>query len=601
MPTAEFSTIKLELRPNAVEATRLEQAFRAAGSLERAVTREGLRRLRLLRESKGWRAACKLPTGNDAEVSARNTALNALRKKAGLTETSFKDYAQQVRRDSVWMCDHLDSQCAAVHGAAVWARFENHLFSGARLPRTPRAVTSSLRGRSRDRGTDTTPAKWQSITLRGSYDAGRFQRDGHVRPRSWETFTGGLAMVWNPRQGRGRELVVPVETAWPKTSGRMSSTAARVRYYLEDVDAWRRCTIVRVRRRNRVRYELHLLVEKTPYRGDRYSHAPQATVGIDTGVSSVAAVGVVGDHVTAALNVKLSKGERAHAAAEQKELRRLQRRADRSLRAANPHAFGSDRKGRVGRGSYVPGERLERSKSYWRVRSQIRELHRKAAETRTRRVDAIAAAIVTQIGVDVVVEDTDKRTWQRRWGKSLALFTPAALETVIEREAVLAGGSFTKVPCKLSLTRTCHCGAVRPKSLSERTHTCEACGSMPVDRDVHAAYLAAHVVDTGDDTYTLDVTSANRAWSGAEQLLSAASKSPIPAQGCWDRSTTRTELTCVGAVERWSQTNVETPDPAEVVYPEHVVHPTAGGGVPDGSRDVNDLRAPASTGSTGRT
>jgi hypothetical protein len=140
-------------------------------------------------------------------------------------------------------------------------------------------------------------------------------------------------------------------------------------------------------------------------------------------------------------------------------------------------------------------------------------------------------AVLQHCGTNIVTEDVAVKAWQRTWGGSISYFAPSEMISALERETRLAGGSFTKVPCRLGLTQTCHCGAVKKKSLAERWHRCEACGSgfktAPVDRDLHSAYLAAFVtVRTSPIASTLDTDRALAAWSGVEAPLVAVSGDP---------------------------------------------------------------------------
>ena len=64
-----------------------------------------------------------------------------------------------------------------------------------------------------------------------------------------------------------------------------------------------------------------------------------------------------------------------------------------------------------------------------------------------------------------------------------------------------------------------------PKALSDRTHTCERCGTLPVDRDVHAAYLATCVTIV-DGHPVLDTGHAHAVRPGVELPLSAVSGTP---------------------------------------------------------------------------
>jgi hypothetical protein len=159
----------------------------------------------------------------------------------------------------------------------------------------------------------------------------------------------------------------------------------------------------------------------------------------------------------------------------------------------------------------------------------LRDERRCESETRTITTNQTAIAVVQRCGTNIVTEDVQVKVWQRTWGKSIGYFAPSALMAAIEREALFAGGSLTTVPCSLGLTQTCHCGAVKKKTLSERWHRCEVCGAgydtPAVDRDVHSGYLAAFVTSS-QSAVTLNTDQANAAWSGAEASLVAVSGDP---------------------------------------------------------------------------
>jgi hypothetical protein len=294
----------------------------------------------------------------------------------------------------------------------------------------------------------------------------------------------------------------------------------------------------------------------------RYDFIPEAVVGVDLGTSTLAALGVAG---SGALLVRPSGAEKAHDKERKAHLRRAQRAQERSRRANNPEAYGPDKHGRPGRGSLKRGVRLALSNTYRSRRRTIADEARKRTEAKTNSANRLARRIVSQCGANIITEDVSLRAWQKTWGRSLLRFAPGDFLSRLEREAIIAGGSVTKVPCSLGLTQTCHCGAVAKKALSQRTHRCVSCGSgygpngtplAGVDRDVHSAYLAAFVrtvsagtapprtvsagtvpvttaprgaTHDGDRTIKiLDVSQAQTAWAGAEALLAATSTNPVP-------------------------------------------------------------------------
>ncbi|HUZ42103.1 MAG TPA: hypothetical protein VMU68_12040 [Acidimicrobiales bacterium] len=137
---------------------------------------------------------------------------------------------------------------------------------------------------------------------------------------------------------------------------------AREGWYLDDPNC--RCQVMIVRReiRHHFTYEAHLICAKDSYReASRYANVPDAVVGVDLGVSSLAAVGIGRDGVlTDALLVRASSKELEQRQLVARKRRRTQRALERSRRATNADAYGPDRHGRRGRGSRRHRVRLPR-------------------------------------------------------------------------------------------------------------------------------------------------------------------------------------------------------------------------------------------------
>ena len=520
---ASYSVCTLRLVPSSAQARRLDQALFAAGNLKRALVRHGLARLSDLRESSQWKEACALPTGlNSAGVvtdpavrTIRNQALNETRQAYGLTNNAFIAKALELRRRSIWIGEHVPSSSANVLASEVWESFARHLFDRAGKPRAHSPWTcDTLPGRNRDEGRDEPSDE----------EVARYAEQGKTPPKArgpkWVGLSlresdVGLTMRLSPCQDRARRLDVSV----------VISDTEREAYYLSQPDRWHSVRLVRRRVRGHYLYEAHLLTTLAPWRAPSlYRDAPATTVGIDLGVSTLAAVALHGDRVTGALLVKPTAEEKARAAAARAKLRRQQRAQERSRRATNPTAYGPDKQGRPGRGSLLPGHRLSTSRAHRERRNRIRDDYRRRAEERERQRNVLARRVVTELGTRGITEDVSSAQWKARWGTAVGSFAPGALLTKIDYEMRVAGGAgLTKVPTSLALTATCHCGARSTKSLAERTHVCATCNSTPVDRDLHAALLAGCVSTTG--TISLDAVRARAVWdNGAEGPLRAASR-----------------------------------------------------------------------------
>lgn len=534
--SGDFSVLRLRLVTDENTARRLDTALGAAGRLQRALTRWGLTNLDQMRHTIRWHIACAMPTGLSAsgEVTdptarkARNAAFNDLRHEFHLTEYDFKKKVLELRRNSVWTVGHVPSQSALVHGASVWEAFAAHLFSGAGRPKIPRPWENRvLEGASRDEGRATaTPAERERAEARAK-NAPR-AREGSWSGLSLRTDEGRVSVHLHPSRDKQRHVEIPTVTS--------SALSAREAWYLGDPDSWRRVKIVRREVRHHHIYEVHLLCAKPAYRDPaRYADAPDAVVGVDLGVSTIAAVGIgVDDIVTDVLLIRPSMAELAQRQRRSQHLRRAQRAMERSRRATNPEAYGPDRHGRKGRGSRLASTRLVASKAYKKQRRALRDERRREVEARVITTNMVAASVVARCGKNIVTENVSVKAWQKTWGKSLSYFAPSELSAALKREALLAAGTFDLVPCQLGLTQSCHCGALKKKSLSQRWHHCTVCGSgydsAPVDRDVHSAYLAAFVTRSSNtissSAVTLDTGRALTAWSGAEAPLVAVSGDP---------------------------------------------------------------------------
>jgi hypothetical protein len=533
-----FSVLRCRLKTDENARRRLDVAFVAAGHLERALTRWALTNLESMRHTTRWREACALPSGlsasgevNDASARrTRNAALNALRREFSLSEYDFTKRILELRRNSRWIGEHAPSSSALLHATQVWESFAAHLFRSAGRPRVPRPWENRvLLGYVRDQGRGAaTDEEVEKATAKGmKAPKARSARWSGLSLRTSED--GGFAIHLHPSRDRARHLVIPVVT--------QGGTDVREAWYLEDPTSWRQVKIVRCEIRNHFVYEAHVLCAKEPYRDpSRYGCAPDGIVGVDLGVSSLAAVGIGPDGALIdALLVRATSEELEQRQLVARRRRRTQRALERSRRATNPDAYGADRYGRAGRGSRRPGTRLATSKAYCATRRALRDERRRERESRVITTNRTAIAVLQCCGTNIVTEDVTVKAWQRTWGGSISYFAPSEMISALEREARLAGGSFTKVPCRLGLTQTCHCGSVKKKSLAERWHRCEVCGSgfktAPVDRDLHSAYLAAFVTSTSSTiasfiASTLDTDRALAAWSGAEAPLVAVSGDP---------------------------------------------------------------------------
>ena len=204
-----------------------------------------------------------------------------------------------------------------------------------------------------------------------------------------------------------------------------------------------------------------------------------------------------------------------------REVKRLQRKLDRSLRAMNPQNYdvqGKVLKGKRGKKHWVLSQHFHRTR---------RELHRINRQLLTQRKQAHAALIrrIMALGIHIRTEKIHYRSWQASWGKSLRYMAPGAFLALLRRRVTDArvGGSLEEfATATTALSQTCVCGAKVKKPLSVRIHQC-SCGVGPVQRDKFSAFLAQFVTTTSGGS-TLDSSQARAAWERGFMLVPHLSK-----------------------------------------------------------------------------
>ncbi len=259
--------------------------------------------------------------------------------------------------------------------------------------------------------------------------------------------------------------------------------------------------IVRRPLRGRVRYYAQLVLEGTPLRKAKH-HVEHGVIGLDLGPSSIACVGK-NDAFLEAFCPAVERDERA--------VRRLRRKMDRSLRAANPDCYDAD--GRVVK------RPQRRSKRYRRLQASLAELSRREAAHRRTEHGRLCNRVLA-LGNIVKTEKISYRAWQRSFGRSVAKRAPGLFVSLLRRKAENAGGEVVEFPTRFTkLSQICLCGRVRKKPLSLRRHDCE-CG-VHAQRDLFSAFLARFVtMDRGEAI--VDMSQAIDSWRGTEPFLSHA-------------------------------------------------------------------------------
>lgn len=277
-PTPTFVT-EIPLRVTPAQETTLNKRFEAARNVYNACLGEALKRLDLMRQSKAWRAARKMPKG-----AAKNQTYRELNEKFGFRKYDLHHWAKQFGYS--WLGHHLDSQTVKqlASRAFIW---------------TEQFVFDPQRGRPRFKRYNTLNAVESINNLQGI-----IWRDERV--------------IWSSGRG-GKKLILESIINQPDQV-MQHGLECRVKYV----------RLVRRELNGRLRFYAQLVNEGKPFQ--RFQKG-EGTIGLKVGASTVSVV-----TETRAKLVLLCEELEANTRAE----KRLQRKIDRQRRANNPANYNPD-------------------------------------------------------------------------------------------------------------------------------------------------------------------------------------------------------------------------------------------------------------------
>ncbi|MEA3247010.1 MAG: transposase, partial [Gemmatimonadota bacterium] len=300
------------MRPDAGQRAELEKRFRAGQQCYNACLGEALRRARLMRDSRLWQCAAKMPKGKE-----RNDAFAEAREEYGLRgDRSLQPFVKKGEPGwASWLTKHIDSQVARKMAVRAY-----------------RAVNDWLLG---ERGRP---------HFKGWFKFSNLEGGGVPNGQSIRFLDG--RMVWSANR---QKLIVPCE---------VDHNDPHTVYALRRPIKFSR--ILRRRHGDDWRYELQIVLEGEPLnprrRGDQ-------VVGIDPGIGTF---GIVGDNWAHLVDVAAPLKQLAA------EGRRLRRRAQRQLQQNNPDCFTDD--GQYIKGTKIENRTNGWRKTQQRIREAERRL-----------------------------------------------------------------------------------------------------------------------------------------------------------------------------------------------------------------------------------
>jgi len=293
--------LELALETSAHDEAELNARFEAARQLYNACLDESLRRLNLLRQSKGFQKARKMPkTVKTKRNKERTEAFKVLNTTFKFTEYDIIIYATTIRRS--WINNHIDSNTAQKLASRAFKATQKVAFGQAKRVR--------FKGKN------------QLKSAEGSTNESGIryiEKTGHVL---WKGLN--LKCIINVND----EVVV-------------HGLSHRVKY----------CRIIKRIFNGKVRFFVQLALEGEPLQKVK---APDKIVGLDIGPSTIA---VVSD--------KQASLERFcdELSDKQKEIRLLQRKLDRQRRANNPQNYNPNGTIKEGKKNWHSSTRYKKTKT----------------------------------------------------------------------------------------------------------------------------------------------------------------------------------------------------------------------------------------------
>lgn len=436
----------------------LGSVFEASRQLYNACLGEAIRRLRLMRESKAYQAAKKLPK----KSKERTSAFKKIREEFSFNEYSLHAYAAVIKNS--WIGEHIGIHVAQKLATRAFSAAEKVVFGFAKRV--------------------------------------RFKRYGGLN--SIEGKNNGTGLIWKGTFLKVGKLEIPalINSSDPVVSHALTS---RVKY----------CRLVRKVIRGKEQFFAQLCCEGKPLSAkDRHllrsSKPPEVRnqnsliceggpVGMDIGPSTIAIVGEK-DAILLRFCDKIEP--------KREKISELQKRLDRQRRANNLENYSEN--GAIKKGQ----KKWCRSKRQKETEKALAEIQRKMAAHRK----SLHGALLNSLPLheEFYLEKLSYRSFQKNFGRSVGLRAPGMFVEELKRKAENAGGSVCEFSTKATkLSQTCHCGRFHKKKLSERWHVCK-CG-VEAQRDLYSAYLARFVRDG-----KLNAADAAKHWRGAESLLQTA-------------------------------------------------------------------------------
>ena len=447
-------TIEFPLRISSWQQHRLEKKFKIARMVYNSCLGEALKRHKAVKADKQYRAWL-----NDLKSKERENKLTDIRLKYGFSEYGLHHFVKEIQHKFKEHIGSFEAQKLATR--AFQAVEKLHFGKSKKVHFKHSDDPISVENKS-----NTTSLRY----LEGNILWGDKPTKKHPTPKNW--------------------LCMPIS---PKANDEYAHVAL--------MDRTKYVRILKREVRGNVRYFVQLIQEGYPptKRNRKMANNETKRIGLDIGTSTIA--------ICSESRVELRELA-PECNANENELRRIQRKMDKSKRSTNPDNFnenGTIKKGRL---------TWNYSRRYEKLRQKRKELYRKISVQRKMSHEKLANEIVS-LGSDIRVETMRFQSLQKRakkttrnktngkinrkkrFGKSIANRAPAMLLTMINRKLGYQGHVIKKIDTyAIKASQFNHLtGKYSKKHLSERWNDF---GDFRIQRDLYSSFLIGNTNETLD-------------------------------------------------------------------------------------------------------
>ena len=455
---------ELRLKTNAYQERKLTIKFRALRELYNTILGEALKAVNYLKNDPLYQQNLndyfinkKLEKSVDIEKLKQFTKekkriqdiFNSLQDHHNFNKYYFQKIATKTK-NKTYMKDHLDGDTVQVISDRAYKSVEDWLYGKRGKPRF----------KTWDRGLSSISSKKNACL---SF------KNGKVK---WKGLT--IDVIYDKKDIHGIEA---------------HALAQDIKY----------CRVLSRRIKGKNVFYLQLCLKGTPKQKHKF---PKNTVGIDIGVSTIAAVSK-DNAILEPFCLTLFDNK--------KEITYYQKKLSRSLRLNNLQNYNKNGEIKKGKKTW------HKSNNYKKINNKLIELHRKQRDKR-KYLHNVLSNQVLQLGSHIKIEKNNYKAWQKGWfGKTIGFRAPSAFVTTLKRKAESAGGTWQDINSyQAKLSQLCHqCDQHNKKRLSDRQHTC--C-HLNVQRDLYSGILAYYT----NEENKVDTSRLRKEWGSFDTTLNAA-------------------------------------------------------------------------------